>query len=223
MKHSIFFLLCIGILLMALKCEDDPDSRNHYIFDMPFKVYPAQKEYQVNDTFSLSVFLGERLRDTITDQEINIFCEDLNISFTVGVRHIDNTLSGNENLFSFSHPNLELENIEMESNGQFLKFTATIPNHIFPKGKIQLLKIIPKREGVYMIQPSKMRHLLINNQVPCDSIPALYDVASFHEWFNMDTNNPELLEEAPLPPDVTSDIIPILTERNGIYWFKVIE
>lgn len=225
MKIRVLFLLLMGsIMTMAFQCgEEEPLIRNSYLLDLPLKVYPAKKEYTFNDTLSISVFLGDRLNDRLSKEKVELLCEDISLEFTVGVRHIDMGLVSTDNLFNLTEPNLDLEDVQIESNGQFVQFRATIPNEILSKGKIQLIRIIPERSGVYMIRPTKTKELLINNQVDCDSIPIEYDYATFYSWFDMETNNPELIEEAPLPSDNITDVIPQLTEIQQIYWFKVTE
>lgn len=224
MKYSILIVLCFSIVTMAFQCgEEDPLVRNSYLLEIPMKVYPAQKEYTLNDTLSISTFLSERLIDKNSGEKIELLCEDLTLEFTVGVRHVDLGLISSTNLFNLTEINLDLEDVSIESNGQFLQFQATVPNHILSKGKIQLLRIIPQIPGVYKIQSASIKDLLINNQVDCESTPLEYDYASFFSWFDMETNNPELLEEAPLPDVNIKDNAFTLTEIKHLYWFKVTE
>ena len=81
-------VLFTALLTFGFQCgEDEPFYENQYELELPVIVNPAQKEYNLNDTISISVLVNDhRLKDLKTGQLIEILCTDIPLLIYAGVR-----------------------------------------------------------------------------------------------------------------------------------------
>ncbi len=113
---------------------------------------------------------------------------------------------------------------EIENNGQYAVFTTGISAVLQETETISIIKIIPKRKGIYMIRPAEYLEVEMNRAANCDLENPIYDLAQLDNIFNVTDWNPELLAEIPLPSNTrTSDYVPRLTAKKRIFWLKVID
>ena len=100
---------------------------------------------------------------------------------------------------------------------------ANIAEDVLDKGEIAIMKLIPKRKGIFMINPNVYKSIFINSTGDCNATNPLLDKGNMRQLFDVVDSNPELINESPLPQNVfiSGDAIPLLTVQKRVYWFKV--
>lgn len=188
------------LLTFGFQCGKDEDDQYENIFelDLPFNISPIQKEYRINDTIEISAIIENKsLLDLNTQALVEIECTDIPITFYIGVRLTNFNELNSDNLFEIIVDTLNFQNFEIENNGQYSKFKANISEDIFNKEEISTMKIIPKRKGIYMMDPSNFKDIFINRNENCNETNPTLDKGKMNYIFNVSNSNPELLVESP--------------------------
>jgi len=216
------------LLTLGFQCHEDEDEQFENIFELelPFEIAPVQKEYKINDTIQISSLIENRsLKDLNSQNQIEIECTSIPIRFYIGVRHSNINQIDSDKLFEIIVDTNNFQNHQIENNGQYSNFEANISEDIFDNEEISIMKIIPKRKGVYMMNPFHFEDIFINRNENCNETNPTFDKGNMNHIFAVGDSNQDLLDESPLPPNVfiSGDRIPRLTEEKRIFWFKVIE
>ena len=224
----IIVLAFITLITFGFQCEENEDDRygNIYELELPFEIFPVQKQYKINDTLQIIALINDRsLKDLISDNQVAINCTDIPIYFYVGVRVSDFNQLESDDLFEMIIDTNNFKNYHLESNGQYSELKANIAEDILDKGEIDIMKLIPKAKGIFMINPNSYNSIFINSTGDCNATNPILDKGNMNYLFDVVDSNPELINESPLPNNVfiSGDKIPILTVQNRIYWFKVSE
>jgi hypothetical protein len=221
---SPMLLLSVILLTYGFQCKEDDEFENIYELELPFKVSPVKKEYRINDTISIAVILRDRsLKDLLSKEQILIECTDIPIVFSAGVRYSDFNLLNSDNVFEVVVDTDNFPHHELTNNGQFSSFSSFLSEDIFDKEQIDIVKLIPKKKGVFMINPAHFKNIFINRAELCDEFNPVYDKGIMRHIFDVPNTNPELLQESPLPGFViiSGDQIPKHTNEKRVFWFKV--
>lgn len=226
-NQRIILFFCI-LLTFGFQCNEDEDEQFENIFELelPFKITPVQKEYKINDTIQISCFIKDRsLKDLNSQNEIELVCTDIPMRFYVGLRYSNTNLIDADKVFDVIIDTINFQDYQIENNGQNSRFEANISEDIFDRGEISIMKIIPKKIGVYMANPNLYRDLFINRVQDCNETNPMFDKGIMNHVFDVLNTNPELIDESPLPHTVfiSGDRVPRKTEEKRIFWFKVIE
>jgi len=217
--HSVLILLTFGF-----QC-DEVYVKPVYELELPYKVFPVKKEYHINDTIQISAIIKDRsLKDLYSQNLVELKCADIRVWFYAGVRIENYNLLTSDNVFEAIVDTLNFPNYQIENNGQFSKFEAQMADSIFYKEEIAILKLIPKKKGIFMLEPYDSI-IRINKAENCDTIYPIIDLGEMNHIFDIANTNPELLEESPLPHNtfISGDHVPRETAEKRIFWFKVIE
>ena len=95
---------------------------------------------------------------------------------------------------------------------------------IIEKEQISVIKIVLKRKGVFRISPNG-KAIFIHYDLDCNTFNPILDKGNMTHLFNVINNNPELLDQSPLPPNVFSsnDQTQKFTDEKRMYWFQVVD
>lgn len=225
MKVSFLNILLPGIILLTFGFQCVEEAQYTYQLELPFDLSPVQKEYHTGDTIQISAIInGRSLSDLSTQGTVEIVCNDIPVTFYVGVRHSNYNLLNDVDLFDIIVDTLNIRYDQLENNGQFSRLAAYISESVFDKEEIAVMKLVLKRKGIFMLYPYPS-YMKINRAMNCDSIYPTVEWNTLNYLFDVADSNPELLAESPLPQNVfiEGDRVPGLTEQKRIFWFKVIE
>ncbi len=226
--HQKLIVLFFVFLTFGFQCDDGElfQVENNFEFELPFEVFPVQKEYKINDTIQIFTRIeNNSLKDLNSNEQIEIECIDLPIRFYVGVRYFNINEFDSEPLFELVIEATNFQVYSVENNGQASNFVANISEDLFDKETIKIINIIPKRTGIFMMNLFQFGDIYMNRAEDCSSTDPIYDLVNMTHLFDVDDSNPELLEESPLPSNVilSEDSHIRLTEEKRIFWFKVVE
>ncbi|MDQ3142022.1 MAG: hypothetical protein M3Q56_07230 [Bacteroidota bacterium] len=230
MKKDKFKIIISFIILLTFgfKCGVNEDDQYENIFELelPFEIITVQREYKISDTIQISAIINNNsLKELRSQKQIAIKCTDIPIYFYVGVRHENFNLLDSDDLFEMIIDTLNFKNHHIENNGQFSEFQANISEDIFNKEEVSIMKLIPKRKGIFMINPDRFGAVFINSNGDCNATNPILDKGIMNYIFDVVDSNKELLKESPLPESVfiSGDRVPILTAEKRIFWFKVVD
>ena len=213
-------LLFITLILYGFQCNKEDNYT--YNLELPFQVSPIKKAYKINDTIEIKAFINNRkLKDLISLNQIELNCSDIPFTLYVGVRESDFNQLQNSNLFETIIDTTIFKDFQIENNGQYYKLTAKILDKFLDKNEISIIKLIPKKKGIYMIRPLLNEIAIFTN---CNDLNATY-IGLLSPIFDVDNTNPELLDKSPLPKNVfiSGDQIPISTNEKRIFWLEIID
>lgn len=216
---SIFFLLVYGF-----QCDEEPIYNNIYEFNIPLFVQPNSETYSVNDTIDVgTVILDNKLYDLESGKNIEILCQDIPFELYIGVRHSNINKLADPDDFEVIVNQEVLTDVELETTGQYTWLSSSIALENLDNPEIDLLQIVCKQKGIFLINPFTFKSLLVNTQENCDNNTFGNNFGSLTHDFPGQETNPELIEKSPLPTNtfISGDRIPRLTETNKVYWFEV--
>jgi hypothetical protein len=222
---KIIILFTFALFTLGLQCPDD-EFENYYDLELPYKVVPSQKEYKINDTILISALIYNRsLKDVNSMSPIDIKCADIPVWFYIGVRQYDYNLLDSSNVFDIIVDTLNVKDHKVKYNAQFSSFKAYIPQDVIDKEEISLIKIVPKKKGIYMVNPLHFNYVYINTNDDCNAESPTYDLGSMINVFDVADTNPELLNESLLTSNthISGDRISALTKEGRIFWFKIVD
>ncbi|MFN8278732.1 MAG: hypothetical protein U0V49_00460 [Saprospiraceae bacterium] len=225
-KKILFLMPLLSLLLCDFQCNKDFDSyyRNIYDLELPFKVFPAKKTYKVNDTIRIYIVVhNNSMYDQRTGQWVDIHCSDVPIYVYAGVREENYIRRDSSALFDIVVDSTSLSYHTIVSNGQFTSLRANITESALNKGEISLIYLVPKKKGVYLINPTAYYFIEIREPGMCNDLNSITDKGNLIQKFDIPDTNPELIKESPLPDNVfiSGDQIPILTKDKRVFWLKI--
>jgi len=228
MKNNYLKILTLifALFTLGMQCGDDWEDQFENILDaeLQLEVIPSQEKYKINDTISIvAIIEGRSLKEMDSDKTIEVECADIPIRFYVGVRYVNSNLKESDDLFKLIADTINIKNYNIESDGQCSKIELMIPTELHDKGEISLLKIIPNREGIFMMSPTQHSEFIINRADSCDSENPVLDYVNLDYVFDVEDTNKELIDESPLPENVfyRGDPIPSRTDEKRIFWFRI--
>lgn len=224
-KIILFFII---LLIIGFQCPEDEEDlfENIYELELPYKIAPVQKEYRINDTIQIFALIEDQsLKDLNSQNLVRIECSNIPIRLYIGVRHSNINLIDDDNLFETIIDTINFQDYRFGNSGQSSNLIANISEDVFDDGEISIMKIVPKRKGVYMINPYQVKAIIMNRNENCNEMDPVFDKGDMNYIFDVENSNPELLDESPLPHNVfiVGDHVPSGTEEKRIFWFKVID
>ena len=229
MKTSKLITLLSLLLLITygFTCgiSEEEEYNNIYDLELPLEIFPVQKVYRINDTITLAATIKDhRLKDLRTQNLIEISCTGIPIGINIGVRHADFNLQKDDDLFEIIVDTSNFPIYELENNGQISYFKSFIEESIIEKEQISVIKIVLKRKGVFRISPNG-KAIFIHYDLDCNTFNPILDKGNMTHLFTVINNNPELLDQSPLPPNVFSsnDQTQKFTDEKRMYWFQVVD
>ena len=223
LKLTLFFSI---LLTFGFQCGEEEQYSPIYELELPFQVLPAQKEYKINDTISIRAIINDKsLKDLKTQNLIEIKCTDIPIEFSVIQRDIDLNPIDTTQSFDVIIDSLNFPNPQLVNKNGYLIIETSIAEDIINKEDIGLLKLVPKKKGIYMMDPFHYQDIYVSRAETCNTTDPLYDSGIMSHLFLVADIHPELADETPLPSNiiVSGGNSQQLIDEKRVFFFKVVE
>lgn len=207
MKTSKLITLLSLLLLITygFTCgiSEEEEYNNIYDLELPLEYFRCKGISNKWYNYLAATIKDHRLKDLRTQNLIEISCTGIPIGINIGVRHADFNLQKDDDLFEIIVDTSNFPIYELENNGQISYFKSFIEESIIEKEQISVIKIVLKRKGVFRISPNG-KAIFIHYDLDCNTFNPILDKGNMTHLFNVINNNPELLDQSPLPPNVFS-------------------
>lgn len=228
-------LIIFGLLIIGFQCKkdciesasiDDPEYDYDFIVDM--NVSPLQKVYNIGDTITLSFEISDNtLFDSKSQTDIelgNVEGNSIRFEMLFGVPYLQSlsaTATGLRAFIITNQPDItEVSFISQTS------IAVDIPCERFEDNFQFELKFVPLESGIFAMWqllpklPYQIVHF--NPTGSCNDNLNDFQMGDISYKFNVADNNPELLEESPMPcdPNVVTKLEQ-RTDEKDFFWIKV--